>query len=191
MPSSSTSCITPSFAGIFETSCKAAVFSNKQKKSIIPVPFPHTLLSTETSVSFLVHDNPSCSEYAYGNRVNTSLSHNENAWKKTLYPLCGMFYFVCISLLSQKPFPALQLHCKQSDCIDQSFWTALVFQPTLSNDRKLVSTGDPFSLWSVSECSPWVTLFNDSNASVSSTQTAHFCAIAYSHYRGLVCAGHN
>lgn len=35
MPSSSISCITPSFAGIFETSCKAAVFSNKQKKNLL------------------------------------------------------------------------------------------------------------------------------------------------------------
>lgn len=58
-----------------------------------------------------------------------------------------------------------------------------MFQPTLSNDGRLNFHSDPFCVWSVSECSSWVTWSEDSNASVSSTQTARFCAIVYSHYR--------
>lgn len=197
MPSSSTSCITPSFAGTFETSCKTAVFSSKQKKSIIPVHFPHILLSTGTSkasVSFLAHNNPSCSEYAYGNQVNKSLSHNENARKKKTQPFPSLWHV--LFCLHQPPFPKI-LPCSLAPL--QAKWLyRLEVLDSISVSahpeqwwKTELSTEDLFSLWSVSEHSPWVTWSDDSNASVNNTQTAHFHAVAYSHCRGLVCTGHN
>jgi len=93
----------------FETSCMPAVLSNRQKKSIIPVPFPHMLLSNETSkasASFLAKDNPSCSEYAYGNQVNKSLSSNANGWEKN--PVSSLWYVLLC--LYQPSFPKILPH---------------------------------------------------------------------------------